>query len=89
MKILDKSIKYRVEKYYGFASNNARAESPTAHSPQGKQATPWVTNCHSIDALKGQKHSMLNNLFKAFALTGRVFKIYNIFSHGFEGVLTL
>ena len=26
MKIFDKSIKYRVEKYYGFASNNARAE---------------------------------------------------------------
>ena len=29
MKIFDKSIKYRVEKYYGFASNNARAESLT------------------------------------------------------------
>ena len=26
VKIFDKSIKYRVEKYYGFASNNARAE---------------------------------------------------------------
>ncbi len=58
-------------------------------APRASEATPWVTNCHSIDALKGQKHSMLNNLFKAFALTGRVFKIYNIFSHGFEGVLTL
>ena len=36
MKILDKSIKYRVEKYYGFASNNARAELLTMKQYRSK-----------------------------------------------------
>ena len=31
----------------------------------------------------------IGGLFKWISLTGRVFKIYNIFPHGFEGVLTL
>ena len=42
------------------------------HIAQGKRSdTLGVTDCHSIDALQGQKHLMLNNLFKASALTGR------------------
>ena len=34
---------------YGFATNNARAESPKA--PRASEATPWGTRINSIDAL--------------------------------------
>ena len=36
-----------------------------------------------------QKKPQFVYYFNGSPLTGRVFKIYNIFPHGFEGVLTL
>ena len=38
--------------------------------PRASEATPWVTDCHSIDALKGQKHSMLEIDIKLLPLQG-------------------
>ena len=40
------------------------------HMPRASEATPWVTDCHSIDALKGQKHSMLEIDIKLLPLQG-------------------
>ena len=38
--------------------------------PRASEATPWGTDCHSIDALKGQKHSMLEIDIKLLPLQG-------------------
>ena len=56
-----------------------RAEGPKAPSPGQRPGY----NGNKQGALLGQKLYILPGVFKAFALTGRVFKIYIIFRHVF------
>ena len=56
--------------YSSFGLNKGGLKAQWSTQPRASEATPWVTDCHSIDALKGQKHSMLEIDIKLLPLQG-------------------
>ncbi len=56
--------------YSSFGLNKGGLKAQWSTQPRASEATPWVTDCHSIDALKGQKHSMLEIGIKLLPLQG-------------------